>query len=72
MSDDGCDTKIYERLNDLERDADRSDERVKHVEEFTKEVKQDIKILSTKVTVSEVRMVVVIGILIWVANRFFH
>lgn len=72
LHDDGCDTKIYERLTTLERSNDRADERLKNMEDFAKEIKQDIKVLSKKVTVSEVRLAAIIGLIIFVAKYFLH
>lgn len=79
MSEEDCDVKIYDRLTLLERSSDRTDERTRHVEKFAHEIRQDIKDLtgdvkelSKKVTVSEVRLIAVIGVLVWVANRFIH
>lgn len=66
-----CDPDIYRRLNDLEKGASRDDERLKHVEEFIKEMKQDVKSLSKKVIMSEVRLAAVIGVMIWAINHFF-
>lgn len=71
MSDGACDTKIYERLTMLEIGQGRAEERMARVDEDLKEYRQDIKDLKKSSIASEVRLGLVIGALIFVAQWLF-
>lgn len=67
MSEDGTDTEIYERLNELERTQDRHDERIKAMDELLKEIKQDTRKIQRMLWQAVGAMTVIA----WALNHFF-
>lgn len=53
---DGCDTKIYERLNDLEISQGRMENDMEHLKKSHEEYRSDVKDLKKSNTVMEVRL----------------
>lgn len=72
MLNEGCDTKIYERLNGLEVFQARTEGWMEHQKESIDEFKGDIKDLKKTTIASEIRLGLVIGALVFLAQWLFN
>jgi hypothetical protein len=68
---DGTDTEVYERLNLLERSESRTDVWKDNMFERVKKMEDVVSHLEKGLVKSEVRLTIVIGVLIFVANWVF-